>query len=219
MKKYFILLNLIGLLFLTVFTFDPAFAQGPATDFRLISWSQDGDFWIVAKPDGVVTLANGQQQQQSAILLIPVSDGSPTQLATGFELSLAPNAQSLYYSSVVDNSQRQNRLDLATRQINQIQRQEREAVAGHKTDPPGRLFWDSERKQRAILVNRHFQAQLWLGQPDEPAQLLLQATGELFSEVSWRPDGQALIFIRTPLGSGTTAQSEAWHPACKLAIC
>ena len=61
------------------------------------------------------------------------------------------------------------------------------------------------------MVNEFFTATLWIGEENAPAQLVLSRDGELFSDLAWRPDGQALAFIRTPLGSQTDTSGEVWR--------
>lgn len=44
----------------------------------------------------------------------------------------------------------------------------------------------------------------------EAPTLLVQGRAETFSSPGWSPDGQQLVFSRTPLGSETTSASDAW---------
>ena len=78
-------------------------------------------------------------------------------------------------------------------------------------DPPGHVVVSPDGKKRAILVNEFFMAQLWVGHANEPAHLVLNSEGEIFSDLSWRPDGEALALIRTPLGSQTDSSGELWR--------
>lgn len=78
-------------------------------------------------------------------------------------------------------------------------------------DPAGRNILSPDGRQRAILVNEFFRAELWVGPTDEPARLVLASQGELFSDLAWRPDGLALALIRSPLGSQTEHAAELWR--------
>jgi hypothetical protein len=139
------------------------------------------------------------------------ADGGPPQrLAEGLDPQLSPDGQRVLFTRLDDWEPWAIDLETGHLQPSNVGAASSltAAVAG---DPAGRIVLSPDGSKRAILVNEFFTASLWVGEANAPAELVLSSEGEAFSDLSWRPDGQALALIRTPLGSQTDIAGELWR--------
>ncbi len=187
----------------------PLTAQTPLTDLQLLAWSTDGLFFVGTRPGPIITLPNNSQQQLQ-ILWQLTPNGSPQQeLAQAINPQASPDGQFIIFTD--PNTLTQRQLEVATGDIQPVSNTlttRNITIAG---DPAGQLTLSPNGHKRAIIVNQFFSATLWLGIDNNPAQPILTATGELFSDVSWHPDSNSLALIRTPLGNQTESASELWR--------
>lgn len=204
----------IGLFALLPFCWTPrpAAAQQPPAQLRLLAWSPNGEFLLGAAPGRVVTWPGSVAARLETLWLVPLNGAPPRQLAEGLDPRAGPANHRLIFTRL----DAQNRpalwaVDTATAALHPLNTQPAEAETAAAGDPPGRVYLSPNGQTRAILVNRFFQAELWLGPVSGPARPVLVSPGEIFSQLSWRPDGHALAFIRTPLGSATEAAGELWR--------
>jgi len=212
--KYFILSGIIILLSYALTFTPPVAAQTPPpADMRLLAWSPDGTFLLGATSGPVVTMPdNSQRLAQVLWRLAP--DGTPQQqLAQAFGPQLDPANGFLLFSRLdAQNQPSRWGIDLATGMLQPIPASALAtpdvAMAG---DPAGALYPSPNGRQRAILVNRFFEAELWVGQANQPAQLILSSSGQLFSDLAWHPAGTAVALIKTPLGSQVDSAAELWR--------
>ena len=188
-------------------------AQELLVDLHLLAWSSDGTFLLGATPDQVMTLPNGSSQQQQILWRLAADGSEKQQLAKGFDPQLSSDGRFVTFTQL--NAQNQLSswgIDVETGALQPLGISFLStldvAIAG---DPPGRMYISPDGKKRAILVNEFFTASLWIGEKNAPAQLILSSDGELLSDLAWRPDGEALVFIRTPLGSQTNTGGELWR--------
>ena len=188
-------------------------AQGQLEALTLLAWSGDEAAFYGAVPDAVVTLSDGSLRQTQAIWRLPATGDLPQQVATGLNPQLSANHRWLTYERL--DAQQQRRLwgiDLASGANQPLDVSQLAVPAlAQPGDPDGRVYPAPDGRQRAILANQGFEAQLWIGGENQPARLILAAAGELFSDLAWRPDSQALALIRTPLGSQTDIAGELWR--------
>jgi hypothetical protein len=188
-------------------------AQTPLPQLRLLAWSSDDTFLLGATPAQVVTLPDNSRQQLQTLWLLPANGLPPQQLAEGFDLQLSPDHRFVTFTRLDSQNQpSQWGIEVATGVLKPLDPGQLSAAAITTTaNPPGQTFFSPDGKKRAILVNQLANAALWVGEENAPAQLILQGQGEIFSEVAWRPDSQALAFIRTPLGRETDVVGELWR--------
>lgn len=202
--------EILLLLAFTLLTFPRAAAQAPLTELRLLAWSVDGLFLVGVTPGQIVALPGGSIQQSQLIWRLPAGGGPPQRLAEGLDPQLSPDGQRVLFTRLDDREPWA--IDLETGHLQPSDAGAASpltaAVAG---DPAGRLYLSPDGSKRAILVNEFFTASLWVGEANAPAELVLSGEGEVFSDLSWRPDGQALALIRTPLGSQTDIAGELWR--------
>lgn len=192
---------------------DPAAAQESPADLRLLIWSPAGDVVIGLTPAETVTLTDGSVQRLQTIWRLPVNDAPPQKLDTGLAPQLSSDGRWVTYTRIEASGQATLwGLEVATGTIQPLDggvlATPDMSVAG---DPAGQVFISPDGKKRAIVANQFFNAALWVGQENEPARLILQSSGEVFSDLSWRDDSTALAFIRTPLGSQTDRAGEVWR--------
>jgi hypothetical protein len=199
--------------YLSLFTAHIVAAQEPTTNLRLLAWSEDGTFLIGTTPGEVATLGDGTSRQLTVLWLLPSGGAPPRRLAAGFDPKLSQDGRLvtfLRFDTASPNSRWH--VDLQSGDLTPHGRDSAsQARAPFFGAPPGQVVWAPDGQQHAILVNQFFQAELWLATGNEPARQILVSPGEVFSDLAWRPDSQALAFIRTPLGSSTEMGGEVWR--------
>ncbi|MCB0162823.1 MAG: hypothetical protein KDI79_01265, partial [Anaerolineae bacterium] len=191
----------------------PAAAQVPPADLQLLAWSPGGDFLLGTTPGQVITLANGSSQLSQVIWQIPTTGGPARRLAEGLEPQLSPDGRWVIFTPLNSpDPTTRIAIDVATGAMGPI---EVSLLAAPDLslpgDPAGRVYRSPDGTKRAILVNQFFQAELWVGEANRPAKLQLRGEGELFSDLSWSPDGQSVALIITPLGSQVDTSGELWR--------
>jgi hypothetical protein len=188
-------------------------AQGRLEALALLAWSTDETALYGAIPDAVVTLSDGSLRQTQALWRLPVNGSPPQQVATGLNPQLSANRRWLTYERLDAQQQRWLwGINLASGTNQPLAASQLVAPnLSQPDDPAGRVYPAPDGRQRAILTNQGFEAQLWIGLDNRPARLVLVAAGEIFSDLAWRPDSQALVLIRTPLGSQTETAGELWR--------
>ncbi|MBN1991860.1 MAG: SpoIID/LytB domain-containing protein [Anaerolineae bacterium] len=190
----------------------PAAAQEPLFSLRLLAWSTDGSFLIGATPGQVVILPDTSTQQLQTLWLLPTNGQKPQPLAVGFAPALSPNRRFVTFTRL--DAQNQPALwgvNLTTGALQKLNPDSLSAAAAPASDPAGQISISRDGQKQAIVVGELAQAELWLGETGGPAQLRLKGENEIFSDIAWRPDGQALALIRTPLGSETDSAGELWR--------
>lgn len=191
----------------------PMKAQTPPADLRLLAWSPDGTFLLGATPGPVVTLPDGSRQQLELLWRLDSAGTVSQQLAQGVDPQRSPDSQLVIFQR--PNAQNQMEwwgIDMQSGALQPVDPAALAAVSAPVAgDPPGRIYPSPDGRRRAILVNEFFTAAVWVGQGSEPARPVLQAEGEIFSDLAWRPDGQALALIRAPLGSQIDSAGELWR--------
>lgn len=186
----------------------PALAQEPLTDLSLLAWLSDGTSVIGVTPGPVINY-----HQWQTLWRVPLTGGPPQRLAQSLSPQLSADGRQIIFTrpDAPDPAALWG-LDLTTDQMQPLPigmlELGAQAVSG---DPVGQMIPAPDGRWRAILVNEFFEAALWLGQSGAPARRVLVGPGELFSDLAWRPDGQAVAFIRTPLGSQSDAAGEVWR--------
>ncbi|HRV95525.1 MAG TPA: SpoIID/LytB domain-containing protein [Anaerolineae bacterium] len=191
----------------------PADAQAPPADLQLLAWSPGGAFLLGTTPGQVITLANGSSQLSQVIWQIPTNGDPARRLAEGLAPQLSPDGRWLVFTPLnAPDPATRIAIDVATGATGPVE------VGLLATpdlslpgDPAGRVYRSPDGTKRAILVNQFFQAELWVGEANQPAELKLRREGELFSDLSWSPDGQSVALIITPLGSQVDTAGELWR--------
>ncbi len=185
-------------------------AQEPLPDLRLLAWSPDGAFLLATTPGQTATLPDNSVRQLQTLWRLSPDGSTRQQLAEGFGPQLSPDGRLVTFTRLAPPNQlSQWSIDVATGELQPLDAGLLSVpditVAG---DPSGQVYVSPNGKKRAILVNQFFNAALWVGAENAPAQLVLNSDGEVFSDLTWRPDGEALALIRTPLGSQTDTSGE-----------
>lgn len=205
--------GLVILLTLWLAVTRPAAAQELPADLRLLAWSPDGSFLLGTSPGQVVTRADGASQRARIIWRLPTSNDPAQRLAEGLEPQLSADGDQIVFTPL-------NAPDPNTRLAINVETGEIEPVevgsladptVSLPGDPDGKLYTSPDGSRRAILVNQFFQAELWVGEAKQPVALVLRRDGEIFSDLSWSPDGAAIALIITPLGSQVDTAGELWR--------
>lgn len=191
----------------------PAAAQEPPTELSLLAWSPTGAFLLGTSPGQVINRPTGIAQLTRVIWRLPANGDPAQRLAEGFNPQLSPDSRQLIFSPI--NAPDQNirlAINITTGAIEPVE------VSLLTTpdislpdDPAGKVYVSPDGSQRAILVNEFFRAELWVGQANQPVELILSREGELLSDLSWSPDSEAIALIITPLGSQVDHASELWR--------
>ncbi|MEM7028714.1 MAG: SpoIID/LytB domain-containing protein [Chloroflexota bacterium] len=201
-------------LFLGQATLSPLYAQEPAQTFRLISWSQDDQFFIGFTSGSVINTPDGRTVQTSELWQIPLDNAQPQNLGSGYDLVRNSQTGFLFFTSSLTKTVAYQKLDLQNGVLLQATRGEVQQAARlnqQRSDASGKRFVAPNGANQAVVINRFFEATLSFGQIGRPAEQILTYPGEIVSDVAWHPDGNQLAFIRTPLGSGTDQFSELWQ--------
>lgn len=191
----------------------PAAAQEPPADLQLLAWSPGGDFLLGATPGQVITLANGSSQLSQVIWQIPTTGDPARRLAEGLEPQLSSDGRWVVFTPInAPDPTTRIAIDVTTGAMGPVEVGLLAAPdLSLPDDPAGRVYRSPDGTKRAILVNQFFQAELWVGEANQPAELKLRREGDLFSDLSWSPDGQSVALIITPLGSQVDTAGELWR--------
>ncbi|MCB0192343.1 MAG: SpoIID/LytB domain-containing protein, partial [Anaerolineae bacterium] len=191
----------------------PAIAQEPPADLNLLAWSPGGTFLLGTTPGSVITLADGSNQRTYNIWRIPTNGEADRYLAEGLNPHLSADGRQVIFTplNAADPTIR-IAIDVETGVIGPVDVSVLAAPSGALPgDPEGKVYVSPDGSKRAIVVNQFFRAELWVGEANQPAQRILSRDGELFSDLSWSPDGQAVALIITPLGNQIETAGELWR--------
>ena len=190
------------------------YAQEPLKELRLLGQAPDDSFWIGTTPGQVVTLGDGSTRQMRVLWRLSADGSAQDRLAEGYDLVVDARGNSVRFTRHDSSrSGQQWGVDLRTGQLSSrpggsiSPAQKRSALI-----PGGRAFQAPDGQKKVILVNRFFEAEMWLVEGNGSSQLLLSAAGELFSDLAWaprqrrgglhpHPAGQRLRSIRRPVAA------------------
>lgn len=182
-------------------------------NLQLLAWSPDNSFLIGATPGQVITLPAGSTQQLRDFWRLAADGSLQQQLVAGFDARLSHDGRQVIFKRLeAGNQVGVWGIDVRTGSLQPLPASAFPSiVVAEAGDPPGHVVVSPDGQKRAILVNEFFTAELWIGEANKPARLVLSSEGEIFSDLSWQPDSNALALIRTPLGNQTDISSEVWR--------
>lgn len=188
-------------------------AQTPPSNLTLLAWSPDGAFLLGVTPGQIVARNDGTTQQSQIIWRLSVDDSASLRLAEGFDVQLSPDGRFVTFIPLnAQNGLGLQGIDVRTGGQQPLQQSILSTPATPlPADPPGRVYISPDGKQRAIVINEFFKAELWIGKENRQAELVLKAKGEVFSDLAWHPNNQAVALIRTPLGSQSESAGDLWR--------